>query len=989
MASLLEQYEQATARAASSVPVRANKTNNEPISSGFVTARLEPEEVRIFNKQRVNFKPEKPITMLTVNNNILVMAMTNNKILRIDLEHPDQPDDIDLTKNPDDKVHKIFLDPNGRHLIISMQNSQDVYYLSKHSKKAKPIQKMKGYLIDSVGWNKANASDNQTGEILVGTSRGLIFETELQSGEDSRFFLQSLEQYWRQVFDLGKDGPVSVTGLEVERIPSNVHNERRYFVMATTPGRMYQFIGTIPSSAEPPVFQHVFQTYEDTLAPSFLELPGNFGYSDLVFFHPKFRSPPRNFAWMTGPGVYYGSFDYTLQAKDNITKDASLLQNPFGDKETSVKPLAVLLTEFHILLLFPDRLRVMCALNEQLVDEDVYQSRFGKLLGICKDRVKGTIWSYTNQSVFKYKVTRESRDVWRMYLDKGEFDLAKEYCKDNRANLDQVLTKQAQFFFESGRYEKSAMYFALTERSFEEIALKFIESKQTDALKSFLEKKLSSFKSQDKTQMTMLITWLIELYLNQLGELKESNQERYNVIHEQFQKFLAQSRVMECLSNNKTTVYDLIASHGDIEDMVFFAMLMQDYDRVVSHHIQHGDYKSALDVLNKPQDDQLFYKFSPVLMQHIPKSLVDAWILMKKKLDPKKLIPSLVQYDHSVQTSQTNEAVRYLEFCIVELVNQESAIHNYLLSLYAKYQPNQLMNYLQRQGDISDNVPYDLKYALRLCAEHSHKRACVHIYTTMGLYEEAVELALEVDVDLAKINANKPEDDEDLKKKLWLRIARHVVEKENNIKRAMEFLQESQLLKIEDILPFFPDFVTIDHFKEAICNSLAEYNQHIEKLKQEMEYATESARSIRSDIQEMRNKYGIVGPQQKCSTCGFPLLSRTFYLFPCQHMFHSDCLIAEVLPNLSESKKLKGQELQRKLVTFGTQPTTSSSSNALSAGTSTPDVVTRRDLHDQLRNELDDIIAADCVNCGEIMIRSIDKPFIEADEYESAVSSWL
>ena len=46
-----------------------------------------------------------------------------------------------------------------------------------------------------------------------------------------------------------------------------------------------------------------------------------------------------------------------------------------------------------------------------------------------------------------------------------------------------------------------------------------------------------------------------------------------------------------------------------------------------------------------------------------------------------------------------------------------------------------------------------------------------------------------------------------------LSAARHVVEKESDIKSAMEFLQQCQLLKIEDILPFFPDFVTIDHFK--------------------------------------------------------------------------------------------------------------------------------------------------------------------------------
>ena len=40
-----------------------------------------------------------------------------------------------------------------------------------------------------------------------------------------------------------------------------------------------------------------------------------------------------------------------------------------------------------------------------------------------------------------------------------------------------------------------------------------------------------------------------------------------------------------------------------------------------------------------------------------------------------------------------------------------------------------------------------------------------------------------------------------------------MVEEEKDVKRAMEFLHECDLLKIEDILPFFPDFVTIDHFK--------------------------------------------------------------------------------------------------------------------------------------------------------------------------------
>jgi hypothetical protein len=47
-----------------------------------------------------------------------------------------------------------------------------------------------------------------------------------------------------------------------------------------------------------------------------------------------------------------------------------------------------------------------------------------------------------------------------------------------------------------------------------------------------------------------------------------------------------------------------------------------------------------------------------------------------------------------------------------------------------------------------------------------------------------------------------------------------VVSKDNDIQQAMQFLKECDLIKIEDILPFFSDFVTIDHFKEAICSAL-------------------------------------------------------------------------------------------------------------------------------------------------------------------------
>ncbi|XP_046364864.1 vacuolar protein sorting-associated protein 18 homolog isoform X1 [Haliotis rufescens] len=992
MASILDQYEEESARQASGIRQSPAQSLQEPIGVGFIDARLETESP-IFNKKKVNFKPPDIITHLDVCNNFLVMVMSSNIMLRLDLEHPDNPDEVEIPRAVDDKVHKIFLDPTGKHLIISMKCG-DNYYLSRNSKKPKPIAKLKGHLIDSVGWNWQNANEATTSAILLGTSKGIIFETELTANEDSRFFQGSLDQYLRQLklatkphemFNLGREKAQSVTSLQFDRLPSTTMTEYRYYILATTPGRLYQFIGTVSTSAEPPMFMSLFQQYETGVETvQFLELPGDFGYSELHLFFPKFRQAATKFAWMTGPGIYYGDIDVTGAAGPNsVLSNAKLMPYPKEVDEKPAPPISMLLTEFHVLILYPDRLKAVCVLNEQLIYDDVYVERFGRLLGCCKDPIRGQVWTYTTTSVFKYKIVKEARDVWQMYLDKGQFELAREYCKDNPSQLDKVLTKQAEYLFENRKYEASAAMYAETQNSFEEIALKFIRLPQKEALKTFVQKKLSALRPSDKTQMTMLVTWLIELYLNQLGELKEQgmdDSEDYMRIQEQFRKFLGQTRVKETASNNRGVVYDLIASHGDVEDMVFFAVLMKDYERVISHHIQHENYKGALDVLKKQSEVELYYKFSPLLMQYTPKETVDAWMTQHKYLDPKQLIPALVQYDHHKYREQGNEAIRYLEFCVHKLGNKDSPIHNYLLSLYAKLQSDQLMTYLNLQGEDVDDVSYDLKYALRLCSEYGHKRACVHVYSLMGLYEEAVDMALSVDVELAKTQADKPdEDDIELRKKLWLRIARHVVEEEKDIKRAMDFLHECDLLKIEDILPFFPDFVTIDHFKDAIITSLHEYNDHIKSLKDEMEEATQSAEEIRKEIQSFRNKYAFVKAEDKCSSCSYPLMVRAFYLFPCQHKFHMDCLIADVLPSLSGSKKSKVDQLQRKLAERDEAVPYRKSTSAAQIGVN-------RDA--EVKAELDDLVASECIYCGDFMIRCIDKPFIEDDEWKSAEVEW-
>lgn len=100
--------------------------------------------------------------------------------------------------------------------------------------------------------------------------------------------------------------------------------------------------------------------------------------------------------------------------------------------------------------------------------------------------------------------------------------------------------------------------------------------------------------------------------------------------------------------------------------------------------------------------------------------------------------------------------------------------------------------------------------------------------------------------------------------------------------------------------------------------------------------------------------------------------------------------LQEVTPHLSTYKQTRLEELQKKLAA-ATQSSKSrhrqppkdegdtASLGKGSAGTS----------REQIKSDIDDIIACECAYCGELMIKSIDKPFIDPQKFEEEKSSWL
>lgn len=173
-------------------------------------------------------------------------------------------------------------------------------------------------------------------------------------------------------------------------------------------------------------------------------------------------------------------------------------------------------------------------------------------------------------------------------------------------------------------------------------------------------------------------------------------------------------------------------------------------------------------------------------MRHRPRETVDAW-LRQQRLDPRRLIPALlVDQQPRDDIAAGVQATRYLS-TVIQRGNTDATIHNLLINFLATSEDpddGPLLAYLGSADDPMHQTPYyDLDYALRICKQRNRIQPCVHIYSEMRLYECSVDLALEKgDLELAKTNADKPEDDDELRGRLWLKIAKYVIEEEKDIK---------------------------------------------------------------------------------------------------------------------------------------------------------------------------------------------------------------
>lgn len=584
MASIIDQYQSTLAK---EVPVSV------PETSGIGYISIPKEQSPMFRKQRLNLTLNNEILFSCVANNWLVVLLSDYLIFQLNLTKPEEQDHIPLVRFIEKhQVTGMYMDPFASHIILTLAPPKGqasipgLLYIQRSTKKVKMMTRFKDCQVTAIAWNWDYKSESTSGWILVGNNKGEIFEAEMTLEGEKYAGL-------RPIFQVGEGSDrKTITGIKFFRAPGT----NNFIVIVTTLDRLYRFHETVKEDPKLTKAQQIFIPY--------LNIPDNFKSYDQMDSRGLVsrlelsmqKDFPKSFGWLTEAGVLYltdiDNFASSAQFVGSIERIPVVEEEDdaaHGSTKRSQYPKALVLTDYHVLLLFKDHLKAVSILNYQPVYEECFTEEHGKLLNLIKDPITGSVYLYSSLGLYAYRITHEHRNVWRLYLDKNEFDLALNHCRENQAFKDIVLTKQAEALFDKKEYMKSAQIFSETLRSFEEVCLKFYELNENEALLCYLKNRLNKLKETEKTQITMLTIWIIELYLTEMSK-HPSYSRKFNDLHADLDKLMKLPRVTECIRHNRSVVQELIASHGDIYDLTSLKSVNQNIDSLITQFINQENF---------------------------------------------------------------------------------------------------------------------------------------------------------------------------------------------------------------------------------------------------------------------------------------------------------------------------------------------------------------------------------------------------------------
>ena len=292
------------------------------------------------------------------------------------------------------------------------------------------------------------------------------------------------------------------------------------------------------------------------------------------------------------------------------------------------------------------------------------------------------------------------------------------------------------------RAEMAAAQRARTTTPIEQFALLLHEpgEQANDALSAFLTRQLDGIDESCQAQLMLLCTWLMQLYLER-GSLGERAHEQTRAA--EFAKFLADHG--ERL-HHATTCRQL-AAHGTMSELLRYAALRKDWQRLVALHLQQLDVKAALQVVTElvaatakqttPDWSlvRLIETHSAEFARCDQAATIGLWHRVVG-LDPMQLVPAILSCgDDEAGREAKRNGIRY--FSSLSGKEEDSpALHNALALLHAQSSSDAELHEF-----LASDLLYERDYALAVCRESARHDACILLLQRAGSLAEASNYA--------------------------------------------------------------------------------------------------------------------------------------------------------------------------------------------------------------------------------------------------------
>lgn len=938
---------------------------------------------------QLQFKLKSPICKLLVRNNHVFLILKSGTIHRINLDLPEDIITIQISLSAGSFIEDCWIDYLGYHLV--MRNSKNEYYYSnKTSNQYYKLSKLKGLNINSISFFDLCVTAKCTGPMILSTRNSLVLEFSIDSFKE--MYLKTLMKNKYAIINVQNALATSQEDILIYSID-----------LFTLDKKLLSFTTKIPK--EPASDVCVFQSLMKT-DPIIINLQGL-----------------TNIA-ASGKSLSYIS-NSTLFLTSLIINDSKSFQPQ--NISIAFKVKSYLLTNYYILVLTKENeLVILNQLSLEKLHTVSLKGLDDKIIGFSYDEGQQTYWAYSEYRVYELVIDSEKTGIINSLVKSHMFLEAIEIVNKGSANADKInllLKSEAYYLLKQKLFTNAIDVFVRTDEPIDKVALKLIDLEDKTMLRDYLLKKLRTTSSYFKAQKIILTTWIAERYAQELNALENKHINFSKTIvsedfkkppeshdlQKEFHQFLSFSKA----DTDRDTIYEILIRHNRCDDYIFFATLMEDYEHVLKYYISHQDWDNALVTLSLKRDYNLAYSSSTVLLCNNPKKTIDTWISLIDVLDPLRLIPALLSYNKMVAIPQHiypdyNQAVRFLNFLVYQKQSKSNLVLNTLFSILISY-PNLpdekiIIEHLDRlQNETNNNTngnrkpfSFDFDFIIRLCLKYNRIRSLIFLYSISEKYREAVKLAIDNDLIKDAVSViDKAVVDNKERKDLWLQVSKKMISKvisnkdfviqnkealfkevlrlntaksdSDGIYIVLQYLmRKCELLKINDILPLFPDFIIIDNFKDALVEALEKLSNDLNSLSIAMDDTIKEAEKIHTSITGFQStNFQVIKPYQSCELCHTILTIRRFIVFPCNHAFHQDCLVKKILSSNDYKTKNAIHELQQKI----------KHSNK------------NHEVLSKLKNEIDSLLCKSCFLCSDLKIGEIDEPIIKPADKE--IDSWV